>query len=157
MSGQVKLHWKVREQLASKCRGDTPARIAKRARVLLCLDEQRSIWETAEIVGCGTATVKRVKRRFREEGWERAIADGPRPGRPRKLDLRAEQELIALACTTPPNGAERWTVRLLAKHFEREISHALVHRVLQEDGLKPWREKNVVHSRNRRRVSRSDG
>lgn len=146
----IHLHYRVREKLASKCRGSTPARIAKRARILLCLDKGQSVDEVAAVVGCGTATVKRVRRRYMDEGWERAIADSPRPGRPKKLTARQERELIALACTDPPEGAARWTVRLLAKHFDQGVSRAIVHRVLNEDGLKPWREKNVVRADSRR-------
>jgi transposase len=108
------------------------------------------------MVGCGTATVKRVRRHYLEEGWERAVYDAPRPGRPKKLASREERELIALACSDPPEGEGRWTVRLLAKHSGKDISRNIVQRVLKEDGLKPWREKNVVRARTRRRVQGAD-
>lgn len=144
MTYQVKLHYQVRKKLADKLGGATPARIAKRARVLLTLHQGYDVDETAERVGCGTATVKRVRRKFRKEGWQDAINDAPRPGRPRSLVTKEEKELIALACSDPPAGAGRWTIRLLAKHFDKDISSATVQRVLKEDELKPWREKNVV-------------
>lgn len=150
MSESFPLHYRVRQKLAEKCRGSTPARVAKRARILLCLHEGLTTDEVAATVGCGTATVKRVKRRFICDGWEKAIADAPRPGRPKKLVSKQERELIALACTDPPEGAHRWTVRLLAKHFDGDVSRMIVHRVLVEDGLKPWREKNVVRADARR-------
>ncbi len=140
----VRIHYRVREKLEAKCRGAVPVRIAKRARVLLCLNGGMSVDEAAAVVGCGTATVKRVRRRFLDDGWERAIADGARPGRPKRLKPRQERELIALACTDPPGGAARWTIALLAKHCGADISKATVQRTLKEDGIKPWREKNVV-------------
>ena len=118
----------------------------KRIRILLTLNGGYSVDETADRVGCGTATVKRVRKRFLEQGWEGAITDAPRPGRPKKLQSREEQQLIALACTDPPEGAARWTVRLLAKHADKGVSKATVQRILKDDGLKPWREKNVVRA-----------
>ncbi len=148
----IRLHYRVRESLVKYCRGATPVRVAKRARILLCLNQRKTVDEVAGIVGCGTATVKRVRRRYLNQGWEKAISDAPRPGRPKKLRARHERELIALACTDPPQGSGRWTVRLLAKHFDKDISRAIVQRVLKEDGLKPWREKNVVRADARRRV-----
>lgn len=149
MIAQVKLHYRVRQKLRAKLRGATPVRVAKRARILLSLHEGYSIIQTAERVGCGTATAKRIRRQYLDEGWEKAIGDGPRPGRPRRLTDCEEQELIALACTDPPDGFARWTTRLLAKHFRKDISQATVQRILKEDGLKPWREKNVVHPNDR--------
>ncbi len=74
------------------------------------------------------------------------ITDGRSPGRPRKMSTREEKELIALACSSPPGTAERWTVRLLAKEFGKGVSASTVHRILSRDGIKPWREKNVVRS-----------
>ena len=142
----VKLHYRIRRKLAAMLGGSTPARVAKRARILLSLNQGYSIAETAERVGCGTATVKRVRRRHVEQGWEKALADAPRPGRPSRLEKREEHELIALACTDPPEGEAKWTIRLLAKRFGKEVSAATVYRVLKEDGLKPWREKNVVRA-----------
>ena len=146
MSLEVRLKPAEKRELRKLTRGATPARIAKRARVLLCLHERRTVSEVADRVGCGTATVKRVRRNFLDEGWKRAVSDGPRAGRPRALNPAETQELIALACTAPPDGHARWTVSLLTEHFPYEVGRATVHRVLAEDGLKPWREKNVVRA-----------
>lgn len=152
MELRIRVHYRVREKLRKLCGGSTPARVAKRARILLFLHTGRTVAQVAEIAGAGTATVKRVRRRYLDQGWETAIGDAPRPGRPKKLKSREEKELIALACTDPPGNASRWTIRLLAKHFRKDVSVKIVHRVLKEDGLKPWREKNVVRSRARRTV-----
>ena len=146
MELKVRLHYRIRAKLRSLRKGSGPARVARRAHVLLCLDAGKSVDETAAETGCGTATVKRIRRRYLDEGWERAVSDAPRCGRPRRLQTRQERELIALACTDAPDGAERWTVRLLAKHFGHGVSRATVHRVLAADGIQPWRERNVVRS-----------
>ena len=54
--------------------------------------------------------------------------------------------MIALACTDPPDGSARWTIRLLVKHCGKDIGFGVVQRILKEDELKPWREKNVVRT-----------
>jgi hypothetical protein len=60
------------------------------------------------------ATVERVRKRFVEEGLEAALRERPRPGGQRKLDGKQEAFLIALACSTPPEGRTAWTMELLA-------------------------------------------
>lgn len=144
MEYKVKLHPKIRPQLAKLLSGKTPVRISKRARILLLLNKRYSVEEVAEKVGCGTATVKRVRRKFLNGSWRDAVYDAPRPGRPTKLTASEERELIALACTDPPEGEARWTIRLLVEHCGKDIGFGVVQRILKEDGLKPWREKNVV-------------
>lgn len=146
MDKPIRLNRKTRDLLQQKLRGSMASRVATRARILIALDRGMSIEGTASHVGCGSATVKRVKRDYRKGGWKAVEEDGVKTGRPRKLRSAEEQELIALACTDPPDGASRWTIRLLAKHFPKNISHAIVQRILKSDGLKPWREKNVVRS-----------
>ena len=144
MSLRIKLHYQTVKKLKALCRGATPARITKRARILLCLHDGYSVDEAAEATGAGTATVKRVRRRCVDAGWERAIADGPRPGRPKKRSDAEERKVIALACTSPPGGRDRWTIRLLVEHSGTPFG--TVQRILSNDGLKPWREKNVVRT-----------
>jgi hypothetical protein len=78
----------------------------------------------AEAFEVSTATVARERRRFWEEGLEVALM--PRkPGRPRRrvLDGRAEAHLMALSCSEPPEGRERWSLRLLADRMV-ELGHA---------------------------------
>lgn len=127
-------------------RGSTPTKVSRRCRILLLLHRGFSVDETAEELDCGTATVKRVRRHYRTEGMNRAIYDAARSGRPAKFTTRDDKELIALACTDPPGGHARWTIRLLASKMGR--SFGSVQQVLEKDGLKPWREKNVVHPGN---------
>jgi putative transposase len=147
MALQVKLRSRERQLLLEQTRGSTPARVVKRARILLCLDEGNSVDETAYRVGCGTATVKRIRRRFLDEGAESALVNRPSGAPPRALSDEETKELIAFACSSPPSGYARWSIRLLVEHFRIPVTRYTVHKVLKEDGLKPWREKNVVRSR----------
>jgi hypothetical protein len=82
---------------------------------------------------------------------ERAIYDAPRSGRPAKFSTKDDKDLIALACTAPPGERARWTIRLLASKTKR--GYGTVQRVLEEDGLKPWRKKNVVCAGNHSGIS----
>ena len=78
----------------------------------------------AEAVEVNVATVERIRQRFVEQGLDAALArkTQARPSRERKLDGQAEARLVALACSDPPTGRARWTLRLLAdKLVELEV------------------------------------
>lgn len=146
-SFRIKKNEKIELQKISK-RGSTPTRVSNRCKILLNLHRGFNVDESADRVGVSTATVKRVRRHYNVDGLQRAIYDAPKPGRPKQVKTKEEKELIALACTSPPPGYSRWTIRLLAQKSNR--GYGTVQRILSEDGLKPWREKNVVHPRNNR-------
>lgn len=78
----------------------------------------------------------RTRRRFAEEGLEAALSERSRPGAERKLDGRQEAQLLAPACTEPPDGRSRWTMRLLADRLVEmgvigEISDETVRRTVK--------------------------
>ena len=78
----------------------------------------------ADALEVSTATVERVRQRFVEQGLDAALDRKPRerPAREIKLDGRAEAQLIALACSAPPEGRATWTMKLLAdKLVELEV------------------------------------
>src|SRR5512138_2518832 len=86
--------------------GKGAARRLAHARVLLKADQGLPDREIASEVEVGHATVERVRRRFVEEGLEASL-DPHRPEKPRlrKIDGEVEAHLVALACSTPPEGA----------------------------------------------------
>jgi transposase len=90
------------------------------ARILLKADvcEGSGSWTDAEIavaLDTSESTVHRVRQAFVEQGWEAALARQRPTGRQyRKLDGAQEAQLIALACSAPPTGRARWTLKLLA-------------------------------------------
>jgi len=121
-------------------------RKVKRAQALLAADEDYSDADIASMVCIGTSTVYRAKRRFVEDGLERALNDDPRPGGSRKLTGKEEALLIATACSKPPAGRAKWTMELLADSFVRltdhpSLSRETVRRRLAENKLKPWQQK----------------
>lgn len=113
-------------------RGKGAARVLTHARVLLKADEGVAgpRWTDdmiAEALEVNRSTVERVRVRCVEEGIEAALR--PRPSRQlrlRKLDGAQEAHLVALACSKPPRGRGRWSMRLLAdKLVELEIVEAI--------------------------------
>jgi transposase len=95
-------------------KGTLQARKFKRAMILLKAHEGLTDAQIMTAVGVSRPMVERTRKRFVEDSLERALNDDPRPGQKRKLDGRAEAELIATACSSPPEGHEHWTLRLLA-------------------------------------------
>ena len=114
----VKLTPSERESLEALTRkGTARARQIKRALILLAADEGEKDELIAVRVRVHSHTVQRVRRRFAEEGLEKALNERPRPGNPRRLDGRQEAYVIALACSDPPEGRDKWTMQLLAKRL----------------------------------------
>jgi transposase len=97
--------------------------------------------QIAKAVGCGTATVERLRRRLVEEGFEAALERHKSSRRyERKLDGDGEAHLIALACGEPPDGYKRWTLRLLADRmveieYVDSLSYQTVRRTLKKTNL----------------------
>lgn len=118
-------------------KGKHGARTLSRARVLLKADEGMKDEDVAAALNIGLATVGRVRQRFVEEGLERALKEGPRPGAPSKLDERQCAHLIAIACSEAPEGHDHWTLRLLAGKvvelgFTDSYSHETVRQTLKK-------------------------
>jgi transposase len=106
-------------QVLSKGKADV--RRLKHAQILLAADEAGggpapSDDRIAQTLDVGRATVERIRQRFVEEGLELSLSPYRTPNRiyRTKLDGQQEAYLIAMACSTPPEGRSRWTLSLLA-------------------------------------------
>jgi transposase len=128
--------------------GHAAARTLTRARILLKADtsHEGGGWSDREIgqaLETSRPTVERVRQRFAQAGLEAALYPRPRLTPPeRRLDGEQEAHLVALACSAPPEGRERWTLRLLASGLiEREIvdtiSHETVRQTLKKTNSSP--------------------
>lgn len=146
----VSLEESEREQLKQILKTGTSARVIRRAHTLLMADNNRKTdVEISQWFYLHEDTIANIRRRYREEGLERALYDEPRPGQPYATTAEDEAYLIALACTNPPEGYDRWTLNLLTRQTEkdgRKLTRSTIYNVLLRNELKPWREKNVVHS-----------
>lgn len=114
-------------------KGSSSATANRKARILLRADAgpEGEAWTDAQIckgLETSLSTVSRVRETFVREGLE-AVFTRKRPAHPsvqRIFDGEAEARLIALACSKPPEGHARWSIRLLAeKVVELEIVDAV--------------------------------
>lgn len=119
----VRLSAEEREQLSELIRkGKSSAQRLMKARILLKADvsEDGEGWSDSQIVKAldtSLTTVWRTRQQLVEEGFE-AVLSRKKPSRPSVLpifDGEKEAKLIALACSEPPEGYARWTLRLLEK------------------------------------------
>ncbi len=107
--------------------GTNKVRRVTRARILLLADESprglsKKDKEIMEALGVSARTVALTRQRFTEGDIEEALNDKPRSGRPREFTGREEAKLTLIACSEPPEGRVRWSVRLLAdKMVELEV------------------------------------
>jgi transposase len=134
-----------REQLKSLiAAGTAPARKLAHARILLKADQspEGPGWvdeQVADAVQTSQPTVARVRKRYFEEGLEAALnRRAPDREYRRKLDGEQEAHLLALACSEPPQGQARWSLRLLTDKLveleivEEEVSYQTVRRILKK-------------------------
>ena len=120
---RVTLETEEREELLSLTRtSKTSGKLFLNARALLLCDRGPdgpgwTVARTAQALGVTSRTIEHIKRRFVEEGLEAALRRKPRQRKPREVtfDGAFEARLIALACSSAPQGRRRWTVRLLAE------------------------------------------
>jgi len=113
-------------------RGKHTATIVKRANILLCLDENTGPVmkqdEIAKVLNVSTVTIMNISKQFVQEGLESVLNLKKRKTPPIKPIATGEVEakIIALACSEPPEGRNRWTLRLLeSKAVELEIVDAI--------------------------------
>ncbi len=123
--------------------GSAPARALTHARILLKADRGAGGpgWTDEAIAGAlevGLSTVARVRQAYAAGGVDAALArKTPEREYPRAFDGEREARLVALACSAPPTGYERWSLRLLAERLVRlevvpAVSHETVRRTLKQ-------------------------
>ena len=121
-------------------RGRSSARVLTRSRILLLADESNTDKHIADTLKLSMRTVARVRERYYLRGLESALYDRARIGAPAKIKARFWAHLSALACSEPPEGYARWTLRLLADKVVElglidSISHTEIGKVLKKMNL----------------------
>src|ERR1051325_6366086 len=129
--------------------GVQQVRVVLRAVALRHLHGGASPPEVARLVLLTPQAVRRIAHRYRRGGLASALYERPRPGAAAVLAPAEKQRIVAMACSTPPPGAARWTVRLIAREAVKRrlgprVGRETIRVLLQSHDLKPWREKNVV-------------
>ncbi len=123
-------------------KGHKSARELTRARILLLVNQQKMGTEIAETLGVCRNTVLLVKKRYVEEGLPTALSDKPRPGQPLKYTEKHAAEVIALACSSSPDGSKRWSLSLLTEELRKKegfesISKESIRLILKKAKLSP--------------------
>jgi transposase len=116
--------------------GELPVKIYRRALALLELDRGKTYTAVAETVQVTNITVSTWSKKYREVGLT-MLTDQPRSGRPLEIDGAQRAKVTALACSDPPEGYARWSLRLLAEKvvelgYVDYISHTQVGDILKK-------------------------
>jgi putative transposase len=133
----VKISAKDRDYLESLVsKGKLPAKIFKRATGLLELDRGKTLVAVAETLGVSYVTVAAWRDGYKEQGLK-CLEDAPRSGRPPEIDGKLRAKITALACSQPPEGHARWSLRLLADkivelQYCESISYVQVDKILKK-------------------------
>ncbi|WP_157979157.1 helix-turn-helix domain-containing protein [Rhodoferax ferrireducens] len=127
---------------AIRSKGVHQAREVNRAHVLSCLDRHIPESQIMAVLGIGRTAVWRARAAYLQGGVALAVFDVQRSGRPHQYDTNAEARVIALACSAPPKGRQRWTMVELERAARQEpglesVSRETVRRMLKKTTSSP--------------------
>ena len=110
---KIEVSLKDQKQLAKLVRGGVQqVRVVLRALALLQLAKGVAAPRIAGVVPLTAQAIRNVGRRYQQGGLDRALYEKSRPGAAEVLDDSQKQRLIAMVCSSPPEGRARWTVAL---------------------------------------------
>lgn len=119
--------------------GKDKARKITRCRILLLADEAKgkTDGEISDALNVCLATIFNTRRKYHHDGLEGAINERPRSGQPIKFKGKDRAKITALACSKPPEGHSKWSLRLLSDRvieldIVEDISHESVRSILKK-------------------------
>jgi putative transposase len=117
-------------------KGQAPARVFKRATALLQLHNGQTLTAVAKTLHVSSFTLSKWRDHYLTSGLS-ALHDKPRSGRPIEISGQQRAKVTALACSTPPQGRARWTLRLLADKavelgYCETLSHTTTRQMLKK-------------------------
>ena len=122
--------------------GKDKTRKITRCRILLLADgtKGKTDKEISDALNVCLTTIFNIRQRYCREGLERAINELARSGQPPKFKGKAMAKITAIACSTPPEGRAKWSLRLLADHIVEldivdSISYQSVRNILKKTNL----------------------
>ena len=140
---ELKLSKREREAVQEfRSKGERMAREFNRAHILWALDRNIPERQIMEVLGVGRTAIWRTRAAYLEGGLEFALHDVARSGKPQQYRAEAQAEVAALACSSPPPGAKRWSVALLTQAARRHprmrrISRESIRRLLKKTSSSP--------------------
>jgi len=118
------------QHLLSK--GNLPVRVQKRVMGLQMMDKGMTFQEIKKHLNISHISLGKWAKRFKSEGLK-MLYDKPRSGRPIGISGEDRAKITALACSEPPEGYARWSLRLLADRLvELEILESISHNKVGE-------------------------
>ena len=123
-----------------RAKGQHWAREVTRAHILLASELGVPAAQMQQVLGVSRMVIWRTQSAYREKGLDYALYDAARSGQPAKYGTDQEAEVVALACSQPPEGAVRWTVRSLtiaARHRPKleAITRESVRQILKKTSV----------------------
>ena len=120
--------------------GQHSAREVTRAHILLAAEARVPTAQIQQVLGVSRMVIWRTQSAYTEKGLDYALYDAARPGQPTKYGTDQEAEVVALACSQPPEGAVRWTVRSLtiaARHRPKleDINRESIRQILKKTSV----------------------
>lgn len=130
--------------------GKAPGRLIKRALVLRFMDQGVASPQAAINLGMTAMTARNIAQKYNSNGLEDALYDRPRSGQPRKMGQKESSQIVAMVCSSPPQGYARWSVRLIVEEavkqkLVKQTNRESIRLLLKNHELKPWLKKNVVY------------
>ena len=130
---------------AFRSKGIRSARSVNRAHILSVLDQGIREKDIMRVLGIGRTALWRTRGAYLEQGLVYALKDAPRLGQPLKYPAQPAAEVCALACTPPPAGAKRWTLKLLTQAAQSRpglqgVSRETIRRILKKTFCAPGRK-----------------
>jgi len=98
---------------AFRSKGQHSAREVTRAHILLAIGARVPTAQIQQVLGVSRMVIWRTQSAYTQKGLDYALYDAARPGQPAKYRTDQEAEVVALACSQPPEGTVRWTIRSL--------------------------------------------
>lgn len=99
-----------------------------RANILLLLNKGKKDSEIEDFLEVDRATIWRTKQKYLKEGLEKALQEKERSGQPAKYGTKEKAEVIATACSEPPEGRARWTLELLSNTLKEKEGLSTINR-----------------------------
>jgi putative transposase len=131
-----------RKTLEAMCSsGVSSVRTLQRAQILLSLDRGIFDQQIAAVLQVERTRIWRVRHRYIDNGLAGALNERPRSGRPLEYGDKAEAELVALACSEPPEGHSQWSLPLLTEVARQQsgllssVSQSTVRQTLKKNAV----------------------
>jgi transposase len=146
-NGLMQIGSKDRERILEIIKTSNDARVIYRANALNLRTKNLTLAEVADFLEITSRTVLNIEQNYEQFGLERALNDDPRPGAPPDFDDRVKSQIVAMVCSDPPEGFDRWTLRLIQEKAIKDsvvesISRETIRVILEEHDLKPWRQRS---------------